>query len=91
MLAIGSCITRVRRELQGSADAAINFRLELLASIVLLFNNNHGQSLPTLSLHAAKSKMFIMCIKAISSFMLCSFGISIEASAQLRCFHYSID
>ena len=31
----------VRRELQG-----INFRLELLASIV--FNNNHGQSLPTL-------------------------------------------
>ena len=43
--------------------------------------NNHGQSLPTLSLHAAKSKMFIMCIKAISSFMLCSFGISIEASA----------
>ncbi len=48
---------RVRRELQGSADAAINFRLELLASIV--FNNNHGRSLPTLCdsgfcLHAAK-------------------------------------
>ncbi len=37
---------RVRRELQGSAiNAAINFRLELLASIV--FNNNHGRSLPT--------------------------------------------
>ena len=36
----------VRRELQGSANAAINFRLELLALIV--FNNNHGGSLPTL-------------------------------------------
>ncbi len=41
-LAIGSC--RVRRELQGSADLPLLH--ELLASIV--FNNNHGQSLPTI-------------------------------------------
>ncbi len=31
---------RVRRELQGSADAHINFRLEMLACINR-FNNNH--------------------------------------------------
>ncbi len=47
---------RVRRELQGSADAAINFRLELLASIV--FNNSHGGSLPTLEF--ANAKMLII-------------------------------
>ena len=44
---------RVRRELQGSANAAINFRLELLASIV--FNNNNGDHYPLCEfLHAAK-------------------------------------
>ncbi len=64
----------MRRELQGSADAAINFRLELLASIV--FNNNHGRSLPTLSLYAAKLIMQKIYVyhsydtECISSFML---------------------
>ena len=61
--------------------AAIHFRLEVLASIV--FNNNHSIITHSLSLHAVINAMFIMCIKAINtcSFMLCSFGISTEASA----------
>ncbi len=59
--------------------AAINFRLELLESIVLTTIMVDHYPLSEF-LHAAK--LFIMCIKAISSsFMLCSFGISTEASA----------
>ncbi len=59
------------------------FRLEVLASIV--FNNNHGRSLPTLSV-CVKNNVhqfhdnYNVCIKATSSFMLC-IGISTEASA----------
>ncbi len=43
-LAIGSCNSE-KRAARLCTDAAINFRHELLASIV--FNNNHDRSLPT--------------------------------------------
>ena len=55
--------------------AAINFRLELWHRSFL---TNHGRSLPT---HAAcKLKNFSSCVKLLVR-MLCSFGISTEASA----------
>ncbi len=81
---------RVRKELQGSADAAINFRLVLLASI-LLITIIHGRLFVSFCeffceflcdfgfcLHAAKLIMFIMIIIIKSS---CSFDTSTEASA----------
>ena len=54
--------------------AAINFRLELLASIVLtIIMVDHY---PLFEFACSK-----IIIAVISSFMLCSFGISTEASA----------
>ncbi len=62
---------RVRRELQGSADAAIYFRLELLASIV--FNNNHVDHFPSLEEKDCLVYLVCACAKkltAISSYKL---------------------
>ena len=61
---------RVRKELQSSAFTII-LRLRLLASIV--FNNNHGRSLSTLCVYKL--------LAIASSFMLCCFDTSTEASA----------
>ena len=89
MLAIGIA-ARVRRELQGSADAAIIFRLKLLASIV--FNNNHSITY-SLSLHAAMQNVhhdnYNVCIKAISSFILPIYLWHLHRgmSEHPRCFH----
>ena len=59
--------------------AAINFRLKLLASIVLTTIMVDHYPLSEF-LHASKIKLFLSCAIS-SSFMLCSFGISTEASA----------
>ena len=75
----------MRRELQGSAAAAIVILdLEVLASIV--FNNNHGRSL---SLHAAKLINAVHHDNYNACIMLC--GISTEAStpavlSSVQCF-----
>ena len=59
--------------------AAINFRLELLASIV--FTTIMVDHYPLFEFACSKMGKHFISIKAISSFMLCSFGISTEASA----------
>ena len=72
----------MRRE-KGPADAAINFRLELLASIV--FTIMVDLSVPCDS--ACKQKLIKMLI-----IMLCSFGTSTEASAPavLHCGYFPV-